>query len=86
MVMGNRTHSFLQAMRHRHLNHQTFTLAAIDDVIDRGAKTDWLELRLAALKDPQVHDRIRIVCEAHVADPHAQRYHFWMNYVKPTFA
>jgi len=36
-------------MLHRHLNHQTFTLAAIDDVIDRGDKADWLELRRAAL-------------------------------------
>ena len=73
-------------MLHRHLNHQTFTLAAIDDVIDRGEKNDWFELRRAALSDPSVQDRIRKVCEAHVADPYAQRYHFWMNYVGHTVA
>jgi len=73
-------------MLHRHLNHQTFTLAAIDDVIDRGDKAEWLELRRAALADPAVMERIRKVCEAHVADPYAQRYHFWLNYAEPTVA
>ena len=73
-------------MLHRHLNHQTFPLAAIDDVIDRGDKAEWLELRRAALADPAVMERIRKVCEAHVADPYAQRYHFWLNYAEPTVA
>ena len=63
-----------------------FTLAAIDDVIDRGKKDDWLDLRRAALSDPSVLDRIRKVCVAHIADPYAQRYHFWMNYVERTAA
>jgi hypothetical protein len=31
-------------MLHRHLNHQGFTLAAIDDVISRGGWNDWAEL------------------------------------------
>ena len=73
-------------MLHRHLNHQTFTLAAIDDVIDRGEKEDWLALRQAALLDAALMERIRKVCQAHVADPYAQRYHFWMNYVDRTVA
>ena len=38
-------------MLHRHLNHQRFTLAAIDDVISRGRWGDWAELRRAALAD-----------------------------------
>jgi hypothetical protein len=57
-------------------------LAAIDDVIERGKKDDWLELRRAALSDRLILDRIRKVCFAHIADPYAQRYHFWMNYVE----
>ena len=77
---------FSNHMRHRHLNHQMFTLAAIDDVIDRGKKDDWLELRGAALSDPSILDGIRQVCVAHIADPYAQRYHFWMNYVELTSA
>jgi len=32
-------------MKHRHLNHELFTLAAIDDIIINGKKKDWAELR-----------------------------------------
>jgi len=38
-------------MLHRHLNHEHFTLAGIDDVILRGRWRDWAELRRAALVD-----------------------------------
>jgi hypothetical protein len=69
-------------MRHRHLNHQQFTLAAIDDVIARGKRRDWAELRRAALGDRVVMEKVRRVCQAHVADPYAQRYHFWKQYVE----
>ena len=34
-------------MLHRHLNHQRFTPAAIDNVIARGRWQDWAELRRA---------------------------------------
>lgn len=67
-------------MLHRHLNHQDFTLAAIDDVIDRGRRQDWAELRRAALADRVVMEKVRRVCAAHVQDPYAQRYHFWKRY------
>lgn len=69
-------------MLHRHLNHQRFTLAAIDDLILRGKWNDWAELRLAVLADAAVVDKIIRVCSPYVADPYAQRHHFWMNYVK----
>ena len=71
-----------EAMRHRHLNHQAFTLAAIGDIISRGRWDDWADLRAAALSDPTVLDRISRVCSANVGDPYAQRYHFWLNYAK----
>ena len=54
-------------MEHRHLNHQRFTLAAIDDVIARGKWQDWAALRQAALADPAVLERIRRVCAARLA-------------------
>lgn len=69
-------------MLHRHLNHQRLTLAAIDDVIARGRWQDWAALRRAALGDRSVLERVQRICRAHVADPYAQRYHFWMHYVK----
>ncbi len=69
-------------MLHRHLTHQDFTLAAIDDVIGRGKRWDWAELRRVALADRVVLEKVLRVCEAHVADPWAQRYHFWKRYAQ----
>lgn len=68
-------------MEHRHLNHQRYTAAAIDDVISRGKWRDWADLRLAALADAELLDKIEQVCRPRIADPYAQRHHFWMNYV-----
>jgi hypothetical protein len=73
-------------MLHRHLNHEELTLAAIDDVIARGKRADWIELRRAALSNRSVLDRIVRVCRAHVHDPYAQRYHFWKHYAEQHLA
>jgi len=69
-------------MLHRHLTHQRFTLAAIDDVIARGKRQDWAELRRAALSDRAVMEKVLRLCQARVADPYAQRYHFWKHYAE----
>lgn len=69
-------------MRHRHLNHQRFTLAAIDDIIARGKWRDWADLRAAALVDPLLFDKIERVCRHRTVDPYAQRHHFWLHYVR----
>ena len=69
-------------MLHRHLTHQGFTLAAIDDVIARGKRQDWAALRKAALADRAVMEKVLQVCRAYVADPYAQRYHFWKHYAE----
>ena len=69
-------------MLHRHLTHQQFTLAAIDDVIARGKRQDWAALRRAALADRATLEKVLRVCQAHVADPYAQRYHFWKQYAE----
>jgi hypothetical protein len=52
---------------HRHLNHQGFTPAAIDDIIDRGNPEDWAELREAA--DNAIMERILSVSASHADDP-----------------
>lgn len=70
------------AVLHRHLVHQQFTLAAIDDIIARGKRQDWAELRRAALNDRAIMEKVLRVCQAHVADPYAQRYHFWKHYAE----
>ena len=69
-------------MLHRHLSHQQLTLAAIDDLIARGKRQDWARLRRAALADRAVLEKVLRVCRAHVADPYAQRYHFWKHYAE----
>lgn len=69
-------------MLHRHLNHQRFTLAAIDDVISRGRWQDWAELRQAVLSEHALLDKVERVCRPYVSDPYAQRYHFWMHYAE----
>jgi hypothetical protein len=72
----------IDTMQHRHLTHQAYTLAAIDDIIGRGKRQDWAALRTALLTDPTVRARVLRVCAAHVADPYAQRYHFWKHYAE----
>jgi hypothetical protein len=69
-------------MLHRHLNHQRFTLAAIDDVISRGRWQDWATLRRAVLADRSLLDKVERVCAPYIADTYAQRHHFWMHYVQ----
>jgi len=73
-------------MVHRHLNHQRLTMAAIDDIIGRGKRRDWAELRRAALADRGVMEKTLRVSLAHTADPYAQRYHFWKHYAEQHLA
>lgn len=65
-------------MQHRHLNHSNYTLAAIDDIIERGALTDWVELAQAILRDDTGHLREKVlrVCRARAADD-PQAYRVW---------
>lgn len=69
-------------MLHRHLTHQRYTLAAIDDVIIRGKWNDWAELRKAVLADSTLLSKVERVCRPYLADPYAQRHHFWMHYAE----
>ncbi|MCL2296849.1 MAG: hypothetical protein FWC38_10195 [Proteobacteria bacterium] len=69
-------------MIHRHLNHERFTLAAIDDVIARGRWDDWAQLRRAILEDHALLDKVDKICRSYTDDPYAQRYHFWKRYVE----
>ena len=71
-------------MEHRHLDHQDFTLAAIDDIISNGQWDSWKRLRLALRRDAGIRDKILRICNARVHDPSAQRHHFWRNYAQDT--
>lgn len=69
-------------MIHRHLNPTTLSLAAIDDIIQRGKMDDWKALREAVLGDVSVMDKVERIAQQYIADPYRQRHHFWNNYVK----
>lgn len=69
-------------MLHRHLNHEQYTLAALDDIIGRGKRKDWAELRQAVLADGSLPAKVLKVCVSHTSDPYAQRYHFWKHYAE----
>ena len=71
-------------MQHRHLNHQDFTLAAVDDIIRRGGWRDWVELRRAALRDGAVLRRSQRICGAAASEQQegAQRISFWRMYAQ----
>lgn len=73
-------------MVHRHLNHQDLTPAAIDDVIARGGRRDWAELRQAVLADRALLAKVLEISRVRAADPYAQRYHFWMHYAQEHLA
>ena len=73
-------------MLHRHLNHEQYSLAAIDDVIGRGKRADWAELRRAALADRALMEKVLLVATPRAQAPYAQRYRFWRLYAEQHLA
>ena len=67
-------------MKHRHLVDEEYSLAAIDDIIDRGQWADWTALRRMALNNPFVMAKVEKIALAHAADPYAQRHTFWRRF------
>jgi len=69
-------------MRHRHIETNEYTLAAIDDVIERGLLRDWLELRDAVRSSGTVASHVRQICEHQkVRSDFPSRYIFWSNFL-----
>lgn len=52
-------------MKHRHLTHEAFTLAAIEDILARGRMPDWVPLIAAIRADPfgEVAEKTRALGE-----------------------
>jgi len=51
-------------MKHRHLTHEAFTLAAIEDILARGSLPDWVPLARAIEADPhgEVAEKTLRIC------------------------
>ena len=62
-----RDNSWEAGMQHRNLNHQNFTLAAIDNIIERGLIPDWGPLMEAIASDPfgEIAKKTLSICENH---------------------
>ena len=74
-------------MFHRHIvEAERPSLAAIDDIIDRGGVVDWRELKARVDADSSLAGKILKVCAAKISDPYAQRYHLWNYYAKRIIA
>jgi len=69
-------------MRHRHLNHSDYTLAAIDDIIERGKERDWADLKQAVLVDYEIARKVHAVAFNRIDEPNEQRHGFWRKYVE----
>jgi hypothetical protein len=52
-------------MKHRHLTHEEFTVAAIEDILARGRMPDWVPLILAIREDPfgEIAEKTHRLCE-----------------------
>ena len=58
------------SMKHRHIDTQDYILPAIDDIIIRGNRNDWVELRDAALADPSIKQKILDICKYYSYEKH----------------
>lgn len=75
------------SMLHRHIvEAEKPSLAAIDDIIDRGGVEDWRALKSRADADAALIAKILKVCAAKISDPYAQRYHLWNYYAQHVVA
>ena len=57
-------------MKHRHLNHDELTLAAIDSIIERGAWRDWLRLARAIRHDESIAEKVAKLTSARFNNRH----------------
>lgn len=53
-------------MKHRHLNNDDLTLAAIDSIIERGTWRDWMRLARTIRKDAQTAERVYRLATARI--------------------
>lgn len=54
----------------------------LDDLIERGKREDWAQLRSVALENRAIMEKILRIALRHAQDPYAQRCHFWRQYAE----
>ena len=61
---------------------QIYTPSAIDTVIARGKRADWIALKAAALAEPALIEEIIKVCSSRIANARTQRYSAWKEFAE----
>lgn len=69
-------------MRHRHLNNSDYSLMAIDDIIERGKRSDWGALQVKLRSDPDLCRRVFRLSASNLKHPYTMRFHYWFHYTK----
>ena len=67
-------------MHHRHITDTGYTLQAIDGIIDRGKRSDWGTLQIAARSDLDIARMVLHVAEHNLDHPYTIRYHYWHHF------
>ena len=69
-------------MRHRHLVVGAgFIRPTIDDIVSLGLWQDWIDFCETIGSYPSLLDSVERISLAHIHDPNAQGYDFWLKYV-----
>ena len=55
-------------MKHRHLNHDNLTLAAIDSIIERGTWRDWRRLARAMRYEAGIAEKVQKLAAARLGN------------------
>lgn len=56
-------------VKHRHLNHDELTLAAIDGIIERDAWRDWLRLARAIRDNAEIAAEVALLTDRRLNNP-----------------
>ena len=80
-LVARRRDRLKSGMRHRHLAHDDFTLAAIDDIISRGRLPEWSALRRALVANAAIRAKVLRICRAR-GPAAGQRFEFWRRYAR----
>ena len=67
-------------MEHRHIEDTSYSLPAIDGVIERGKRRDWAALQIMVRSDPELCRRVLKVARHNLEHPYTIRYHYWYHY------
>lgn len=79
-ILNTEERGFYYAMQHRHLDGVGYSLPKIDDIIERGGKSDWVLLQRAVRNDVSLARDVFGIASHNINHPYTIRYGFWLVY------